>query len=103
MRHQILNHVDRLRDLKIWDVVHDYSQPDTDFLCQVCDDRNFQDVSVFEMPTDTLETVSKFAAQLQNIQILYRRKIMSQKDWIKIGLKKFLNLSLKQYFVMTYL
>lgn len=90
VRHQILDHVDRLRDLKIWDVVHDYNQPDTDLLRQVCDDRNFKDVSVLEMPTETLETVSKFAAQLQNNQIvlLYRRKIMSQKDWMKIGFEK---------------
>lgn len=40
------------------------------------------------MPTETLETVSNFAAQLQNNQILNRRKIMSKKDWMKIGFEK---------------
>lgn len=95
VRHQILDHVDRLRDLKIWDVVHDYSQSDTDFLRQVCEEQHFQDVSVLVMPAETLETVSKFAVQLQNNQILYRRKIMSQKDWMKIGFEKLSESELK--------
>lgn len=56
MRHQILDHVDRLRDLKIWDVVHDYNQSDADFLRQVCEEQHFQDVSVLVMPAETLET-----------------------------------------------
>ncbi|XP_065937597.1 E3 ubiquitin-protein ligase TRIM33-like [Magallana gigas] len=88
VRRQILDHVDRLHNLKIWEAVTDYNQPDTDFLRQVCDDRSFQDVGVFEMPTETLETVSKLAAQLQNNPMLYRRKVMSQKDWMKIKFQK---------------
>ncbi|XP_052680661.1 uncharacterized protein LOC128161419 [Crassostrea angulata] len=95
IRRQILDHVDRLHDLKIMDAVHDYNQPDTDFLRQVCDDRSFRDVSVFEMPTETLATLSEFAAQLQNNQILYRQKIMSQKDWMKIGFEKLSESELK--------
>lgn len=47
------------------------------------------------MPAETLETVSKFAVQLQNNQILYRRKIMSQKDWMKIGFEKLSESELK--------
>ncbi|XP_052680659.1 uncharacterized protein LOC128161417 [Crassostrea angulata] len=88
VRHQILDHVDRLRGLNIWGVVYDYNQPDTDFLRQVFKNRNFQDVSVLEMPTETLDTVSTLAVQLQSTTMLYRRKIMSQKDWMKIGFEK---------------
>lgn len=32
VRHQMLDHVDRLFDLNIWDGVHDYNQHDADFL-----------------------------------------------------------------------
>lgn len=32
VRHQILDHVNRLCNLNIWDFVHNYNQPDTDFL-----------------------------------------------------------------------
>ena len=46
VRRQILEHVDRLRTLKIWDVVDDYIQPDTNFLNQVCKDEKFE-TSIF--------------------------------------------------------
>ena len=87
VRHQILEHVDRLRNLKIWDVVEDYNQPDTNFLNQVCKDEKFEDVRLLELPS-SLEVVEKFAFSLQNNKILQRRAIMAQKDWMKIELEK---------------
>lgn len=88
VRHQMLDHVDRLFDLNIWDGVHDYNQHDADFLRQVCENQHFQDVSLLKMPPDTLETLSDFADQLQNNKILQRRTIMSRKDWMKIEFEK---------------
>lgn len=70
VRHQILDHVDRLFNLNRWDGVHDYNQHDADFLRQVYENQHFQDVSILEMPTETLETLSNFADQLQNNKIL---------------------------------
>nr|XP_022297250.1 uncharacterized protein LOC111106742 [Crassostrea virginica] len=88
VRHQILEHVDRLRNLKIWDVVEDYNQPDTNFLNQVCKDEKFEDVKLLESPFSTMDVVDKFASSLQNNKILQRRAIMAQKDWMKIKLEK---------------
>lgn len=88
VRHQILDHADRLLDLKIWDVVHDYNQPDTDFLRQVCEDKTFQDVKMIKRSSTTMKTVSEFTSKLQKNNILHRRQIMSRKDWMKIRFKK---------------
>ncbi|XP_022297483.2 uncharacterized protein LOC111106895 [Crassostrea virginica] len=100
VRHQILEHVDRLRNLKIWDVVDDYNQSDTNFLNQVCKDEKFENVRLLESPSSTMEVVEKFASSLQNNKILQRRAIMAQKDWMKIKLKKVSesNLSTRVYF-----
>lgn len=65
VRHQILDHVDRLRDLKIWEVVHDYNQPDTDFLRQICKDKYFQDVKMIEKSFTTMKTVLEFTSKLK--------------------------------------
>ncbi|XP_078341682.1 uncharacterized protein LOC144627772 [Crassostrea virginica] len=88
VRHQILEHVDRLRNLKIWDVVDDYNQPDTNFLNHVCKDEKFENVRLLESLSSTMEVVEKFASSLQNNKILQRRTIMAQKDWMKIKLEK---------------
>ncbi|XP_078340486.1 uncharacterized protein LOC111106519 [Crassostrea virginica] len=87
VRHQILDYVNRLRNLKIWDVVDDYNQSDTNFLHQVCKDEKFDDVKLLESPSTTIEAVEKVASLLQNDKILQRRAIMAQKDWMKIKLE----------------
>ena len=100
VRHQILEHVDRLRNLKIWDVVDDYNQPDTNFLKQVCKDEKFEDVKLLESTSTNIEGVEKFASLLQNNKILQRRAIMAQKDWMKINLENVSesNLTTQVYF-----
>ena len=100
VRHQILEHVDRLRNLKIWDVVDDYNQPDTNFLKQVCNDEKFEDVKLLESASTYIEAVEKFSSLLQNNKTLQRRAIMAQKDWMKINLEKVStsNLSTRVYF-----
>ena len=97
VRHQILEHVDRLRNLKIWDVVDDYNQPDTNFLNQVCKDEKFENVRLLESPSSTMDVVEKFASSLQNNKILQRRAIMVQKDWMKIKLEKVSESKLSTY------
>ncbi|XP_055998906.1 LOW QUALITY PROTEIN: E3 ubiquitin/ISG15 ligase TRIM25-like [Ostrea edulis] len=46
---QVLEHLNRLRALDIWDFVQDYNHQNTDFLRQICNDGSFQDVSSSEM------------------------------------------------------
>ncbi|XP_078309669.1 uncharacterized protein LOC144618045 [Crassostrea virginica] len=87
VRHQILEHVDCLCKLKIWDVVDDYNLPDTNFLNQVCKDEKFEDVKLLESPSGTMNVVENFASSLQNNRILQRRAIMAEKDWMKIKLE----------------
>lgn len=88
VRHQILDHVNRLCNLNIWDFVHSYNQLDTDFLRQVCENQKFRDVKALEIPSTTIETVSEFAAELQRNNILHRREIMAKKDWMKTRFEK---------------
>eukprot|EP00105_Crassostrea_gigas_P019201 XP_011437619.1 PREDICTED: probable E3 ubiquitin-protein ligase MID2 [Crassostrea gigas] len=88
VRHQILDHVDRLRDLKIWDIVHEYNQPNTDFLRQVYEDKKFQNVKMIEKSSTTMKTVSEFTSKLQKNNILHRRENMSRKDWMKVRFEK---------------
>ena len=100
VRRLILDHTDRLRNLKFWNVVDDYNQPDTNFLNQVCKDEKFEDVKLLESQSTTIEAVEKFAYLLPNNKILQRRAIMAQKDWMKIKLEKvsISNLSTRVYF-----
>ena len=67
VRHQILEHVDRLCNLKIWDVVDDYNQPNINFLSQLCNYKNFEDVRLLESSPTTIKAVAKFASKLQGI------------------------------------
>nr|XP_011437619.2 tripartite motif-containing protein 45 [Crassostrea gigas] len=100
VRHQILDHVKRLRDLKIWDIVHDYTQPDTDFLRQIREDQNFQYVEVLEKNSTTIDTLKEFAFKLHISDILPRRKFMAQNDWMSVKFEKLsgINLPKKAYY-----
>lgn len=86
--HQILNHVNRLCDLNIWDVVHDYTQPDTNFLRQICVVQKFQNVEVFERTATTMDALKEFASKLYSNDILRIREIMSQKDLMSVRFEK---------------
>ena len=97
VQRQILEHVARLRTLKIWDVVDDYNQPDTDLLNQVCKDDKFENVRLLESPYSTLKVVEKFASWITKNKILQRRAIMARKDWMKIKLEKFSESKLSTY------
>lgn len=88
VRHQILDHVNHLRDLSIWDLVQSYNQPDTDFLRQILEDQHFQNVEVLEKSDSTLNTLREFASELHSNDILRRRKIMSQRDWMSVRFEK---------------
>nr|XP_034317456.1 E3 ubiquitin/ISG15 ligase TRIM25-like [Crassostrea gigas] len=87
IRHQILDHVNCLCDLN-WDVVHNYNQPDTDFLRQILEDQNFQNVEVLEKSDTTFDTLKEFASKLNSNDILRKREIMAQKDWMSVRFEK---------------
>uniref|UniRef100_A0A8W8LUU6 Tripartite motif-containing protein 45 n=1 Tax=Magallana gigas TaxID=29159 RepID=A0A8W8LUU6_MAGGI len=88
VRHQILDHFERLRDLKTWTIVHGYNQPDTDFLRQILENQNFQNVEVFEKSDTTLITLKEFASKLHSNDILHRQEIMARKDWMSVEFEK---------------
>ena len=100
VRHQISEHVDRLRNLKIWDVVDDYNQLDTNFINQVCKDEKFEDVILLESPSTTIEAMKRFPTSLLSNKILQRRAIMAEKDWMKLNWKKFLNISYPHMYIL---
>ena len=97
VRHQISEHVDRLRNLKIWDVVDDYNQLDTNFINQVCKDEKFEDVILLESPSTTIEAMKRFPTSLLSNKILQRRAIMAEKEWMKINLEKVSEYKLSTY------
>lgn len=68
--------------------MHDYSQPDTDFLCHILENQNFQNVEALEKSDTTLNTLEEFASKLNSNDILRRREIMSQKDWMSVRFEK---------------
>ncbi|XP_052680660.1 uncharacterized protein LOC128161418 [Crassostrea angulata] len=88
VRHQIMDHVKRLRDLKIWNIVHDYSQTDTDFLRQILENQNFQNVEMLEKSDLTSITLKEFISKLLGNKILWSQEIMARKDWMSVEFEK---------------
>lgn len=99
VRHQILDHVNCLCDLKIWDIVHDYTKPDTDFLRQIRLDQNFQNVLVLQKIPKTINTLKVIALQLHRNDMLGRRETMLNKDWMTV---KFEQISEKELSFMVH-
>ncbi|XP_055999139.1 probable E3 ubiquitin-protein ligase MID2 [Ostrea edulis] len=91
---QILEHLDRLRALDIWDFVQDYNHQNTDFLHQICDDGSFQNVSFSEMRSKTLQKISTFVSLLSDKTEIARRREMSRKDWMKVNFEKISRINL---------
>lgn len=66
--------------------MHDYTQPDTDFLRQVRENQNFQNVKALEKTPKTINTLKEITStsQLHNNDILRRREITLNKDWMTV-------------------
>ncbi|XP_055999155.1 uncharacterized protein LOC125656750 [Ostrea edulis] len=89
MGFQILEHLNRLWALDIWDFVRDYNQRDTDFLHQVYNEGRFQDASSSEVRSTALQKISTFASLLSDkTEVVRRREIMCRKDWMKVNFEK---------------
>ncbi|XP_048741154.2 probable E3 ubiquitin-protein ligase MID2 [Ostrea edulis] len=98
---QVLEHLDRLRALNIWDFVQDYNHQNTDFLLQICNDGSFQNVSCSEMRSTALQKISTFVSLMSDkTDIARRRKVMCRKDWMKVNFEKIseMNLSTRVYY-----
>ncbi|XP_048743652.2 uncharacterized protein LOC125657059 [Ostrea edulis] len=92
---QVLEHLDRLRTLDIWDFVQDYNHQNTDFLRQICNDGSFEDVSSSEMPSTTLQKFLTFSSLLSDkLDITRRRKVMCRKDWMKVNFQNISEMNL---------
>jgi hypothetical protein len=86
-----LEHFNRLRVLNIWDFVQDYHHQNTDFLRQLCNDGEFQDVCLSEKPSSILQKISlpTFSALLSDkTDIALRRDEMCRKDWMTVNFEK---------------
>ncbi|XP_062618194.1 uncharacterized protein LOC134279792 [Saccostrea cucullata] len=93
LQNQISNHITRLKSLDIWNFSEDYKQNNWDFLIQISNAKEFEDVVLSKLRSTAVERILLSAQD----NILQRRKTMSQKDWMKVNLRKLSQIELPEY------
>ncbi|XP_061179644.1 uncharacterized protein LOC133188290 [Saccostrea echinata] len=90
LQNQISDYITRLKSLDIWNFSEDYMQHNSDFLSQISNGKEFEDVALSKVQSRIVERISQMSAPkiTDKDNILQRRKRMSQMDWMKVEFKK---------------
>ncbi|XP_062618196.1 E3 ubiquitin-protein ligase TRIM45-like [Saccostrea cucullata] len=86
LQNQISDHINRLKSLDVWNFSEDYKQHSSDFLNQISKANKFEDVVLSKLQSTALKRILLDAPDKDDI--LKKRQIMSQKDWMKVTFKK---------------
>ncbi|XP_061191810.1 RING finger protein 207-like [Saccostrea echinata] len=80
LQNQVSDHITRLKSLDIWNFSEDYKQHNSDFLSQISNAKEFEDVELSKLQSWALERIL-WSAQIfiDKDNVLQKRKTMSQK------------------------
>ncbi|XP_062618197.1 protein PML-like [Saccostrea cucullata] len=94
LQNQISDHITRLKSLDVWNFPEDYKQHNSDFLSQISNAKEFEDVVLSKLQSTALERILLDAPD--NDAIVKRRKTMSQNDWMNVDLRKLSQIKLPE-------
>lgn len=84
---RIKNHISHLKSLDLWNFPEKYTQPDSNFLKQLSNQKKFEDVNMSKGPSGTIETILYTVRNVTGNDIFRRKQEMSRKDWMKVSFK----------------
>ncbi|XP_061192045.1 uncharacterized protein LOC133200246 [Saccostrea echinata] len=89
LQNQISDHITRFKSLDIWNFSEDYKQHNSDFLSQISNAKEFEDVELSKVQKRAVEIISLSVPEVDDKDnILQRRKTMSQKNWMQVKFEK---------------
>ncbi|XP_065923339.1 uncharacterized protein [Magallana gigas] len=84
---RINNHISHLKSLDLWNFPEKYTQPGSDFLKQLSNQKKFEDVNMSKGTSGTIETILYTVRKVTGSDIFRRKQEMSRKDWMKVSFK----------------
>lgn len=84
---RIVDHINLLKSLDIWNFPEQYTKPDSNFLKQLLNKKKFEDVNLSKTPSGTIQAILQTVQKFVGKDIVLKKLENSQKDWMKINLK----------------
>uniref|UniRef100_A0A8W8NQH4 TRIM56 n=3 Tax=Magallana gigas TaxID=29159 RepID=A0A8W8NQH4_MAGGI len=84
---RIVDHINRMTSLDIWNFPDQYTKPDCNFLKQLLNEKKFEEVMLSKTPSGTIQAILQTVPKVIGKDIIKKKHENSQKDWMKINLK----------------